>query len=163
MAFVLKHVSANLSMTCLFLWLDNFAIDLTISSDCSAAFLYPASIVEGEMPKSNNFSAFSSKEPASITTDIVPSPTSLSTEFEASIITLAAGCSTSSLRNIVEPFLVIVTSPKRSMYIFSNPLGPNELLMRSAINFPASKLYLLASSLVEYFVPSLSKSPTEFM
>ena len=134
-----------------------------MSSDCSAAFLYPASIIEGKIPKSSNFSAFSSKEPAKMTTDIVPSPTSLSTEFAASIITLAAGCSTSNLRNIVEPLLVRVTSPKRSMYIFSNPLGPNELLMRSAINFPASKLYLLASSPAEYLVPSLSKSPVELM
>src|SRR5690349_19150858 len=125
--------------------------------------IYPISIVEGDIPISNNFSVFSRRAPAKTITDIVPSPTSLSTEFDASIMALAAGCTTSILRNIVEPLLVRVTSPKRSMYIFSNPRGPNELFMRSAINLPASKLYLLTSSPTEYSVPSPSKFPLELM
>lgn len=49
---------------------------------------------------------------ALLTTDVVPSPTSLSCRSASSQRTLAAGCSTSSSFRMVAPSLVMVTSCK---------------------------------------------------
>jgi hypothetical protein len=73
---------------------------------------------------------------AIMTTEVVPSPTSLSYSCESCTITLAAGCSTSSCLRIVAPqnyfgkgkllpSFVIVISPISSTKILSNPEGPN--------------------------------------
>ena len=73
---------------------------------------------------SSTLQLFPKEKPAIITTDIVPSPTSLSTVLAASINTFAAGCSTSIFRKKVAPSLVNVDSPIISIYIFSLPVGP---------------------------------------
>lgn len=46
----------------------------------------------------------------------------------------AAGCSTSSIRRIVAPSFVTVTSPTSSTSILSKPTGPRELLTMFAID-----------------------------
>jgi hypothetical protein len=79
-----------------------------------------------------SFALFNSSD-AIITTDVVPSPTSLSYNWESSTITLAAGCSTSNYFRIVAPSLVIVTSPISSTNILSKPYGPNVFLTILAI------------------------------
>lgn len=71
-----------------------------------------------------------------ITTEVVPSPTSVSCNWESCTMTLPAGCSTSSCFRMVAPFrrgklegfyhevlpsLVIVTSPISSTSILSSP------------------------------------------
>ncbi len=108
------------------------------------------------MPISNNSSAFSTSAPASTTTDVVPSPTALSTALDASIITFAAGCSTSIFLRNVAPSLVTVISPRISINIFSSPLGPRKPLTRSAINLAARRLYLRASVPYVLLTPSLN-------
>ena len=55
------------------------------------------------------------------TTDVVPSPTSLSYYKLRSTIILATGCSTSIFLSIVAPSLVIVTSPISSTNSLSKP------------------------------------------
>lgn len=68
----------------------------------------------------NSLALFKSSA-AMITTEVVPSPTSLSYNSDNSTITLAAGCSTSNYLKIVAPSLVTVTSPILSTSILSNP------------------------------------------
>ena len=58
----------------------------------SALFLYPSTITVGWTLLSINSSAFSKSEPANTTTEVVPSPTSLSTLLVTSTIIFAAGC-----------------------------------------------------------------------
>lgn len=97
-----------------------------------------------------------------LTTDVVPSPTSLSCRSASSHKTLAAGCSTSSSFRMVAPSLVMVTSykmrvsylltclqthtqtdvdviltPMSSTNILSRPTGPRELLTMFAIDAAA--------------------------
>lgn len=98
-----------------------------------------------------------------LTTDVVPSPTSLSCRSASSQRTLAAGCSTSSSLRMVAPSLVMVTSyrsiikmsvlyiflihektlknmwltPMSSTNILSRPTGPRELLTMLAIDAAA--------------------------
>jgi hypothetical protein len=62
-----------------------------------------------------------------MTTDVVPSPTSLSWIYESSTKTLAAGWVTSNYLRIVAPSFVIVTSPISSTSILSRPCGPREV------------------------------------
>ena len=87
-------------------------------------------------------SAFSSSAPASMTADVVPSPTSLSVALETSTSIFAAGCWTSISLSIVAPSLVIVTSPSESTSILSMPRGPSEVLTISEISFAACMLFL---------------------
>ena len=63
-----------------------------------------------------------------MTTEVVPSPTSLSCISDSCTSTRAAGCSTSKLARMVAPSLVIVTSPRSSTSILSRPIGPSEVL-----------------------------------
>ena len=58
----------------------------------SAAAVYPSTITEGCTSLFTNSSAFSKSAPAKITDDVVPSPTSLSTDLATSTIIFAAGC-----------------------------------------------------------------------
>ena len=57
-----------------------------------AAFLYPSTIIVGWTSCSKSDSACSNSAPARTTTDVVPSPTSLSVDFEISTSIFAAGC-----------------------------------------------------------------------
>ena len=71
----------------------------------------------------------------------VPSPTCVSTALTASTTALAAGWSTSSLRRKAPPCFVTVASPSMSMYTFSIPLGPSDVLRTSAARRAATRLY----------------------
>ena len=71
---------------------------------------------------------------ASITTEVVPSPTSWSWRSASSQRTLAAGCSTSNSFNIVAPSFVTVTSYKNI-----SELGQ----VFSSIPFPLFKVHWL--------------------
>jgi hypothetical protein len=71
--------------------------------DSFAANLKPAIIFVGCTLFLIKSFAFFNNSAANITTDVVPSPTSLSYNYESSTITLAAGCSTSRSLNIVAP------------------------------------------------------------
>eukprot|EP00732_Lithocolla_globosa_P003290 Lithocolla_globosa_v1_NODE_2567_length_1950_cov_17.572559.p3 type:complete len:157 gc:universal NODE_2567_length_1950_cov_17.572559:1359-1829(+) len=70
---------------------------------------------------------------AMMTTEVVPSPTSLSCWSASSTKTFAAGCSTSRSLRIVAPSFVTVTSPISSTNILSKPTGPREDLTMLAI------------------------------
>ena len=102
-----------------------FYINLT---DSLSASLYPdITEVAWILFFINSFPLFKSSA-ANITTEVVPSPTSLSWIWDSSTRTLAAGCVTSSYLRIVAPSLVIVTSPMSSTSILSSPYGPSEVL-----------------------------------
>ncbi len=58
----------------------------------SAAAVYPSTITDGCTSLFTNSSAFSNSAPAKTTADVVPSPTSLSTDLATSTIIFAAGC-----------------------------------------------------------------------
>jgi len=92
------------------------------------------------MPDFINSIAFLARLPTKMTEDFVPSPTFLSTEFAPSMTTFAEGCSTSIFRKNVPPSFVIVDSPMMSMYIFSNPAGPNDVFIASEIMLAAIRL-----------------------
>lgn len=91
-------------------------------------------------------------KPAKTTTPVVPSPTSLSYDFESSTIKCAIGLTISIFSTIVEPSLVINTSPSGLTIILSIPLGPNELLKTVVIDNATLKFYLTASNpLIRFF------------
>ncbi len=91
------------------------------------ADLYPPITVVGWIFCLMSSLALFNNSAATITTEVVPSPTSLSCLSESSTSTLAAGCSTSNCFKIVAPSFVMVTSPIWSTNILSKPTGPNEL------------------------------------
>lgn len=110
-----------------------------------AANLYPDMIVVGCTLILINSFARRSNSAATTTTDVVPSPTSLSCNWLNSTITFAAGCSTSNYLRIVAPSLVIVTSPISSTSILSKPYGPNDVLTTFAIAITAVTLLVRTS------------------
>lgn len=90
-------------------------------TDSFKASLYPyITVVAWILFLINSFPLFKSSA-AKITTEVVPSPTSLSYICDSSTRTLAAGWVTSSILRIVAPSLVIVTSPISSTNILSKP------------------------------------------
>ena len=88
-----------------------------------------------------------------MTTEVVPSPTSLSCNWESSTMILPAGCWTSSYFKMVAPIfgefsefekfwfflpsLVTVTSPISSTSILSRPYGPRDVFTMFAIALTA--------------------------
>ncbi len=133
------------------------AISFNNSFAFSALFLYPSTITVGWIFLFNNSSALSKSEPAKTTTDVVPSPTSLSTLLVISTIIFAAGCSTSISLRIVAPSFVIVTSPTVSTSILSMPLGPRLDLTISETSFAAVILFRCASLSFVSVLPSFIK------
>src|SRR6185436_3418108 len=99
-------------------------------------------------------SAFSNKEPAITTDEVVPSPTSLSIDFETSTIILAAGCWISISFRIVAPSFVMVTSPTGETNILSIPRGPRLERTTSATSLAAVILFFCASLSLVSVVPS---------
>ena len=83
-------------------------------------------------------SAASNKAPANITTDVVPSPASISYALDVYINNLALGCNTDKFFIIVAPSLVTITSPLEVSRSLSIPFGPREVLIISAIAFAAN-------------------------
>ena len=94
------------------------------------AILYPLIMLVGCNFQLISSFAFLSNSDAIITTEVVPSPTSLSCNCDNCTITFAAGCSTSNYLKIVAPLinkipsLVMVMSPMSSTNILSSPHGP---------------------------------------
>ena len=82
---------------------------------------------------------------AKITTDVVPSPTSLSWIWDNSTRTLAAGWVTSNYLRIVAPSLVIVTSPISSTSILSRPWGPRDVFTMFERERTARMFWVLTS------------------
>eukprot|EP01139_Manchomonas_bermudensis_P000603 Amastigsp_a664_855.p4 type:complete len:128 gc:universal Amastigsp_a664_855:1311-1694(+) len=79
-----------------------------------------------------------SNSAARMTTEVVPSPTSLSWSPASSTRTLPAGCLTSSAPRIVAPSFVTWTSPMSSTSILSSPVGPSDDRTTSATAHTAS-------------------------
>jgi len=96
--------------------------------DSFIAKRYPAMIDVGWMEFLTSSLARLSSSEARMTTEVVPSPTSLSCISDSCTSTRAAGCSTSMLARIVAPSLVMVTSPRSSTSILSRPIGPRDVL-----------------------------------
>lgn len=89
----------------------------------------------------------SSKAPATTTTEVVPSPASMSYALEISTNILAVGWTTSIYLRIVAPSFVIKTSPRASYIILSMPLGPKLVRTTSEIALAALIFDDLMSSL----------------
>ena len=89
-----------------------------------SANLYPEITVVGWTLFFINWVALLSNSAANITTEVVPSPTSLSWIWAKSPKILAAGCSMDNNFKIVAPSFVITTSPVSSTSILSRPWGP---------------------------------------
>ncbi len=83
-------------------------------------------------PFSKSFSAAFSRLPAKTTTEVVPSPASMSWDADRSTNILAAGCMTAICFRMVAPSLVTRTSVGPLWIILSMPLGPREVLTASA-------------------------------
>lgn len=89
---------------------------------------------------------------ASITTDVVPSPTYESWSWANWTNKFAVGCSTYSFFNMVAPSFVIVTYPISSTIILSSPCGPRDDLTILATDMAALTLLAL-TSLPDYLSP----------
>ena len=117
---------------------------------------YPVMIVVGWTLALTSSFALRKSSAAMITTDVVPSPTSLSCFCARSTNIFPAGCSTAKRERMVAPSFEIVTSyggikqsafvdrakwerrtPILSTSILSNPKGPNELFTMFAIDCAA--------------------------
>ena len=132
-------------------------ISLRNSIDFFEASLNPSTTIVGWTSLSSSSSAFSIREPASTTTDLVPSPASLSTDLATSTSIFAIGCSISNSFKIVVPSFVIVTSPVEPTSILSMPLGPKLERITCAINFAAVMLFFLASFPFVSVAPSFKR------
>src|ERR1051325_6378160 len=116
--------------------------------------VHPSTINDGWTCLLIKSSAFSSKAPAKTTEDVVPSPTSLSTDLATSTIILAAGCSISISFRIVAPSFVIVVSPIVLTSILSMPRGPRQVFTVSATSLAVLILFFCASLPLLSLVPS---------
>lgn len=93
-----------------------------------------------------NYFAADSISQAKIVTDVVPSPTSSSYDFEISTKILAAGCPMSKRFKIVAPSLDIVW-PLYVSNILSIPQGPSVVLITSETAWQALMFEII------WFVP----------
>ena len=116
----------------------------------------PRAIVWGCNPSSTKGFTCLSISPASNTTDVVPSPTSLSCDIEISAKTRAAGCTISKSFMIVAPSLLMVTLVPSYMSL-SMPRGPS--VERTASTTAPQALMLLINLALPWdvSVPSLNK------
>lgn len=117
-----------------------------ISTAAAAALWKDSEMTEGWMPLDRSRSAAPSRLPHITTTDVVPSPASMSCAVDRLTNILAVGCKTDMLRSIVLPSFVIIVSPLPLRIILSIPRGPNEVRMASA-----TALWVLASSAGMYW------------
>lgn len=103
------------------------------TSTAAAAARWKASeMTEGWMPLPRSLSAAPSKLPQMTTTEVVPSPASMSWAVERLTSIFAVGCITDMLFSMVLPSFVIIVSPLPLWIILSMPLGPREVRMASA-------------------------------
>mmetsp|Transcript_7403 Transcript_7403/g.6635 ORF Transcript_7403/g.6635 Transcript_7403/m.6635 type:complete len:393 (-) Transcript_7403:30-1208(-) len=104
----------------------------------------------------NSLARFNNSE-AIITTEVVPSPTSLSCKLANSTNTFAHGCSKSNRLRIVAPSFVITTSPISSTNILSKPNGPNDdfTILDTAIH---AVIFCVRTSLPDTRVPAIGNA-----
>lgn len=96
-----------------------------------------------------------SSSPAKRTTEVVPSPTSLSYALAISTKTFAAGWTMSKRLRIVAPSLdIVVLFP--ILIILSMPLGPSVVLTISAIDWQALMFEIIYAFPYEVSVPSFN-------
>merc|ERR1719318_446276 len=127
------------------------AIAVKISTDFTAAFWKLSEMVVGWIPLIRSLSAASRRLPAITTTEVVPSPASISWALLSSTNILAAGWTTFIWFRMVAPSLVMVTSLLASWIILSMPLGPRLVLTASDRALAAWMLLLRISSGLEFF------------
>lgn len=116
------------------------------SNDLLRASANPSDILVGWIPYSRRLCAASKRAPDSMTTDVVPSPASISYALEVWISNLAAGWKTYRFLRIVAPSLVTISSPFWVSISLSMPFGPREVFMRSAMAIAALMFYIHVSS-----------------
>mmetsp|Transcript_15867 Transcript_15867/g.53855 ORF Transcript_15867/g.53855 Transcript_15867/m.53855 type:complete len:276 (-) Transcript_15867:63-890(-) len=121
------------------------AIVLKCSTATSAACSKPSAMRTGCSPRSRSFSASLSSAPASTTTPVVPSPTSLSWDCDRSTRSLPIWWSTSMRCRMVAPSFVMVTSPSEDTSILSMPLGPRDDRSVLVTDWAARRLAFIAS------------------
>lgn len=119
------------------------------------AVLYPDIITDGWIYFFIIYYAFLNNSDAIITTEVVPSPTSSSCNYDNYTIIFADGCSTSIYLKIVAPSFVIVTSPISSTNILSRPNGPNDDFTMLASDYTAV-IFAVLTSLPYVLNPSIS-------
>ena len=112
----------------------NVSVNLHASSHANAN---ESEITVGCTPLASNAMHLFSKAPHKTATDVVPSPATMSCDFDSSTNIFAAGCVAFIFDKIVAPSLVIVTSFFSEIIILSMPLGPNEVRIASASFFAA--------------------------
>mmetsp|Transcript_17327 Transcript_17327/g.52737 ORF Transcript_17327/g.52737 Transcript_17327/m.52737 type:complete len:263 (-) Transcript_17327:19-807(-) len=91
----------------------------------------------GCMPFASSWEHASNSDPATTHTDVVPSPASMSCDFDNSTSIFAVGCATSISLRIVAPSFVMSTPLSSFWIILSMPRGPKDVLIVSAIAFAA--------------------------
>mmetsp|Transcript_43180 Transcript_43180/g.99542 ORF Transcript_43180/g.99542 Transcript_43180/m.99542 type:complete len:205 (-) Transcript_43180:219-833(-) len=106
-----KDVDALCSSCSLSFKLTGMDASVKISSAFSTATRKASVIVCGWMPFVSSFSAACNKAPAMTTTEVVPSPASISCALDSSTIIFAVGCCNFICCKMVAPSLVITTSP----------------------------------------------------
>mmetsp|Transcript_16168 Transcript_16168/g.39095 ORF Transcript_16168/g.39095 Transcript_16168/m.39095 type:complete len:243 (+) Transcript_16168:1121-1849(+) len=129
-------------------------ISVRISSDFSAALKKPWVIFCGCSPFSRSFSAAVSRAPASTTTEVVPSPASISWDLDSSTNIFAVGWLTDICFRMVAPSLVMMTPPFPSWIILSMPRGPREVRTAVATAFAATMFIFRMSSPLPSLNPS---------
>ena len=106
------------------------------------------------IPSSMKVFACLRSSPANRTTEVVPSPTSLSWDLAMSTRVLAAGCTMSRRLIRVAPSLEMVT-PFPSWISLSMPLGPSVVLTTSTIDWQALMFEMICPFPEVSSVPSL--------
>mmetsp|Transcript_11208 Transcript_11208/g.18960 ORF Transcript_11208/g.18960 Transcript_11208/m.18960 type:complete len:223 (-) Transcript_11208:49-717(-) len=151
-----REVEALLNKDSRSLRLTGMAIASRISLPLMAAFWKDSATTVGLMPFLNRGPHAPSRDPASTTTDVVPSPASMSCAFDRSTIIFPAGWTSFICFMMVAPSFVIVTSPSGALIILSIPRGPRLVRTASATAWAARMLDVRTS-----FCFSFSMRPLE--
>mmetsp|Transcript_30154 Transcript_30154/g.88180 ORF Transcript_30154/g.88180 Transcript_30154/m.88180 type:complete len:256 (+) Transcript_30154:4625-5392(+) len=106
----------------------------------SAAFMKLEAMAVGWMPLDRSIEQASRRAPATTTTVVVPSPASMSCDWDSSTSILAAGWRTFILDRIVAPSLLMRTSPSGICISLSIPRGPSEVRTALATALAATML-----------------------
>mmetsp|Transcript_23828 Transcript_23828/g.34820 ORF Transcript_23828/g.34820 Transcript_23828/m.34820 type:complete len:292 (-) Transcript_23828:52-927(-) len=133
------------------------AMSRRISLALASALTKQSAMMVGCTPFSSSMRTASRKAPAMTTTDVVPSPASMSCDLEMPTSILAVGWNTCMRSKMVAPSLVMMTSPVSLWIILSMPRGPSEVRTASATALAAMMLprrmsFSLAESLALRFL-----------
>ena len=108
------------------------AMPIKISSAFAADCLNASAIIVGWIPFDNNSEHACNNAPAMTQIPVVPSPASISCDFDNCTNICAVGWNTCNCDKMVAPSLVINTSPSPFWIILSIPRGPRDVLTVSA-------------------------------